>query len=251
MDQKRISREKEFYNISFSRADSNRREPVLKYYSIMDYARKFYMSIITKHCFDKKLLEYGCGTGSPETWEKRHAHVFGIDISDEGVKKANKISREKGLNAQYYVMNAEHTEFPDNFFDIIIGSGILHHLELKKAYLEINRLLKQNGCAVFIEPLGHNPFIALYRKLTPKMRTDDEHPLTMSDILLANNFFKKTETSYFNLFTFLAVPFRKSRHFEKILNSLISLEQHTMKHYPFLKKYAWVIVLKFEYPKKN
>ena len=35
---------------------------------------------------------------------------------------------------------------------------------------------------IFIEPLGTNPLINLYRKFTPTSRSDDEHPLTFEDI---------------------------------------------------------------------
>ena len=42
---------------------------------------------------------------------------------------------------------------------------------------EISRILKPNGKLLFIEPLGTNPLINFYRKLTPKSRSKDEHPL--------------------------------------------------------------------------
>jgi ubiquinone/menaquinone biosynthesis C-methylase UbiE len=64
-------------------------------------------------------------------------------------------------------MNAEATTFPDNSFDLICGSSILHHLNLDKACAEIRRILRPDGGAVFIEPLGHNPLINMFRKLTP------------------------------------------------------------------------------------
>ena len=51
-----------------------------------------------------------------------------------------------------------------NRFDIIYGTGILHHLNLKACLDEIERILKPGGKFVFIEPLGTNPVINLYRK---------------------------------------------------------------------------------------
>ena len=76
----------------------------------------------------------------------------------------------------------ENTKLSSNYFDIIYGVGILHHLNLNKTVKEIERLLKKNGSLIFIEPLGTNPFINLYRKLTPNSRSKDEHPLTFNDI---------------------------------------------------------------------
>jgi len=59
----------------------------------------------------------------------------------------------------------------------VCGSGTLHHLYIDAAFKELVRVLKPNGCVVFFEPLGHNFLINLYRKLTPSMHSEDEHPL--------------------------------------------------------------------------
>src|SRR3546814_19128134 len=88
------------------------------------------------------------------------------------------LATETGLHATFSVDNAEQTSFPDASFDRIGGSGILHHLDLDRAYAEIARLLKPGGRAVFLEPLGHNPLLTAYRDRTPRMRTEDKnHPL--------------------------------------------------------------------------
>jgi SAM-dependent methyltransferase len=73
---------------------------------------------------------------------------------------------------RFLVMDAESLGFDEGSFDVVVGSGILHHLALRQS-----RVLRPDGCAVFVDPLGHNIFIRLYRKLTPSMRTADEHPL--------------------------------------------------------------------------
>ena len=54
---------------------------------------------------------------------------------------------------------------------------------------EIARTLKPGGTALFIEPLGHNPAHQLYRRMTPSMRTADEHPLLQSDLASARRHF--------------------------------------------------------------
>ena len=43
--------------------------------------------------------------------------------------------------------------------------------------------------AVFYEPLGTNPMIRLYRRLTPRLRSADEHPLVDADVALARRSF--------------------------------------------------------------
>ncbi|MGE5352354.1 MAG: methyltransferase domain-containing protein [Acidobacteriota bacterium] len=245
MDNDRIQREIEFHNDRFGSNESTR-EKVDQFYSVMRAATEYYTSKASSYCKDKKLLEYGCGTGSYSLqWLKLGAIVSGIDISDEAIKIAKKNISGSGYNADYFVMNAEKTEFPDNCYDIIVGSGILHHLDLNNSFAELFRLLNNNGHAIFLEPLGHNPLINLFRKLTPSMRTEDEHPLREKDLQLARKYFSRVNAEYFSLFTLIAIPFRSSKHFNSILSFLEKMDRSIMRIFPFLKKHSWAVVLEF------
>ncbi len=250
MNDDRITREKDFHDDRFG-GDDNVRKGAAKYYSIMVTARKYYMEIASGYCKGKHLLEFGCGTGSPITWVKKQAIVTGIDISSAAIKKANEKAITNDIKANYYVMNAEKTEFNDNSFDVVVGTGILHHLDIDKAYAELSRILNIQGHSFFIEPLGHNPFINLYRQLTPTMRTEDEHPLTIDDIQLSKKYFDNVSVRYFNILSILAVPFRNTKYFSKIKNFLEELDGVLMFLLPFIKKYAWVVVICLSSPKKR
>lgn len=129
----------------------------------------------------KSVLEYGCGTGSLINLSlgARAKKTTGIDISEVVIGQAKqKYEKEVATGkVSFQVMDAEALEFSDSTFDLICGKSILHHLDLQKCYTEISRVLKSEGKAIFLEPLGHNPIINLYRKVTPKLRTVDEHPL--------------------------------------------------------------------------
>jgi hypothetical protein len=46
----------------------------------------------------------------------------------------------------------------------------------------MTKILQPKGKAIFIEPLGHNFLINLYRRLTPNIRSADEHPLLAKDL---------------------------------------------------------------------
>ena len=48
-------------------------------------------------------------------------------------------------------MNVEDTQFEDNSFDIIVGTGIIHHLNLKNIYLETSRILNKKCHVVEID----------------------------------------------------------------------------------------------------
>ena len=42
-------------------------------------------------------------------------------------------------------MDANKLQFPDNSFDVVFGSSILHHLDINQTLDEITRVLKPNG----------------------------------------------------------------------------------------------------------
>lgn len=101
----------------------------------------------------------------------------GIDISDAAIEKAKIEAKKINLEIVYFQeMDAESLKMNDSYFDIIYGKSILHHLNLKKALIQIIRILKPKGRGVFIESLGLNPFINLYRYLTHAMRTKEGYP---------------------------------------------------------------------------
>jgi SAM-dependent methyltransferase len=245
----RKQKEQNYHNKAFSEGTRKKAD---KYYAITKKSSGFYESFLRAHCNEGLTMEYGCGPGSSAfVLAEQAIKVIGIDISDVGIKQALTQAQNKCLpNVSFFVMDAEALAIADNKFDLICGNSILHHLELKKAFAEITRTLKTNGMAIFLEPLGHNPMINLYRKLTPRFRTEDEHPLLMQDLNIAHDYFEKIETHFFHLFSLAAVPFRKLPGFRLLLRFLDALDGATFKILPFIKKYAWIIVIVLAQPKK-
>jgi ubiquinone/menaquinone biosynthesis C-methylase UbiE len=246
----RIEREKEFHNHRFA---ENTRKSLDKYYSISTNTRKLFLDLMNTGLNGKKVLEYGCGTGSFSfDLAEKDAIVYGIDISEVAIDEAKKTAASKVFkdNLNFSVMNAENLKYENDFFDRICGNSILHHLELKTSLKELTRVIKKGGNAVFIEPLGHNPFINMYRKLTPKLRSDDEHPLKSEDLKLFREYFSKVNISYFHLTTLLAVPFRNTTLFNGIF-SILSKIDSALFSFEIFKKNAWMIVLELSEPKKD
>ncbi len=242
-DQERLVRERVFHDQRFGSA-IDQRSKLRKYYSVNKHLEKFYTDTISGLCNEKKLLEYGCGKGErTKKWVRLGAIVTGIDISSKGIEKAReRMSAIGDYQADYFVMDAENTTFDDSSFDIVVGSGIIHHLKLTDSYREISRILHENGHMVFSEPMGSNPLINLYRRLTPSLRTDDEHPLLEQDIQLLRKYFSHVEAEYFTLFTLLAVPFRKMSIFSKVHGLLAKIDQVVFQ-IPHAKKLAWMVVI--------
>lgn len=202
---------------------------------------------------EKKVLEIGCGFGSNILRiAKEGAYVTGIDISSVRVKETiSIIERENSqINACAMKMNAENLEFPDGFFDVVFGSGILHHLDMNLVLPEIRRVLKMGGTAVFIEPLGENPLINYYRKLTPTLRTEDEHPLIEKDFKLFRKYFAHVERKDFFLFSLASYFFRtfiKNEKMFKLSNRILNkVDLFLITILPFLGRYCWQTVIKLE-----
>ena len=118
---------------------------------------------------------------------------------------------------------------------------------MERAYSELRRVLKPDGHAVFIEPLGHNPFINLYRWMTPAMRTEDEHPLKWNDLNALKTHFQDVKIECFTFFTFAAIPFRRTFLFEPLL-AFFGLLDRGLFSIPFLRRYAWTAIIHAQKP---
>ncbi|MBI2967549.1 MAG: class I SAM-dependent methyltransferase [Bacteroidetes bacterium] len=108
-----------------------------------------------------RLLEIGCGTGifTEKVFHITRAKITAIDISPELLELAKK----KLPEVDFRIADAMATNFPDDSFDGVYGSSVIHHLEYEPAFREIYRVLKKGGRMVFAEPNMLNPQIFLER----------------------------------------------------------------------------------------
>jgi ubiquinone/menaquinone biosynthesis C-methylase UbiE len=249
----RAERERAYHNALYEDA-GDARASCGRFYAIARRSQGFYWETVLFLARDGRVLEYGCGDGR---WAcvyelaKRGALATGIDISDVAIELANKRCADLQLQnrATFEQMNGEALTFADNTFDLIHGNGILHHLNIAKAFGEISRTLKPIGTAVFIEPLGHNCFLNLYRRATPKLRTTDEHPLKSADMESAKNYFEQVELHYFHLSSLVSIPFLKSRVFEPMLNALERFDEALFRLIPGVQRFAWQVVMLLSKPR--
>ena len=224
-----------------------------KFYSIARKSREFVNNYLIQNCLEKRVLDYCCGNGGTTLFLAGHgAQAIGIDISNTSIRNAKKESINKRLakDATFFVMDAENLDFKDNYFNLIVCNGVLHHLDVKKAYPELARVLKPDGSIICDEPLAYNPIFQLYRKMTPHLRTkwEMEHILSKREIELAKKYFKKSEIEFFHLATLLAVPFRKLPGFNFILKFLEIIDSLLLK-IPFIKWLSWQVVFILSKPK--
>ena len=109
---------------------------------------------------DKKILEIGCGNGEfSNRFLTTGAQVYCVDISTKLIEMLR--ARYSGTNLRFVVTDVEHLPYDDDYFDGIIGNGVLHHLNLEICLIEIYRVLKRNRRIFFVEPNMLNPEVFL------------------------------------------------------------------------------------------
>jgi SAM-dependent methyltransferase len=243
----RLATEREFHNRLFTEGT---RAATVKYYTIAGSSHRHYERLLFSRCAGRRVLEYGCGTSTMAmALARRGARLTGIDIADVAIEQAREQARREGLEASFLRMNAEALEFPDQSFDLVCGGGILHHLNVAKAAREIARVVRPEGAAVFIEPLGHNPLINLYRRLTPGLRTPDEHPLTLRDLEMLEEHFGAVEARFFHLTSVGAVLLRRLPGFDLLVKALDAIDRGMFAVLPVTRRYAWMVVLLLRRPR--
>jgi len=165
------------------------------------YAYKFYWNLFGD-VKGLRILDFGCGNGWLSVLlANRGAKMWGIDISEELIKQAKQLADKEGLleKISFHEMPAENLTFEDNFFDLILGSAILHHTDLYLAINNLYRVLKPCSKAIFIEPMNQNIFLKIWRKITPWRRSPVEKALTYEELKLIQNIFPYAKFYFFNL----------------------------------------------------
>lgn len=148
----------------------------------------------------KRVLVYGCGDDCAPLWfSKSGASVDAIDISPKAIEIQERLAAVAGLAINAVVMDGNRLNLPSHEYDIVYGNAILHHLRLSEAIPEIGRVLRPGGVAVFRDVMRGGLFLRVFRRLTPFMRTPDEHPLTPDDFLLLKSRFDRCEIDYYVL----------------------------------------------------
>ena len=226
-----------------------------RFYSITGKSARYWDHWLERCCPGAIALDYCCGTGEmSHKMARLGATVTGIDISEVSIETANAEADRCGLadKINFIVGDAEHTDFADDSFDIVIASGVLHHVDLDAAYAEIARILKPNGSVICGEALAHNPFIMAYRRRTPHLRTafEVDHILRVSDIKRARKYFRSVDIRFFHLLSIGAIPFRNTLLFRPIL-AVLEVIDSVLTRIPFLRHHAWQAMFTLANPRED
>lgn len=127
----------------------------------------------------KRLLDLGCGTGYLlKGADERGLETYGIDISDEAVKIAKRISP----NSKIIEGRGEKINFPDNFFDYLICIGALEHfIDMEKGIDEIIRVAQEDALFCIVVPNVNYLYWKIRGKKGTKQSKINERLLSLDD----------------------------------------------------------------------
>lgn len=104
----------------------------------------------------QRILDLGCGTGNLTAAILNHfpnAEIHALDISADILNEC-KIRFKQHKNIVYHQQDFSTLNFPENYFDLIISSIAIHHVndeEKEKLYAQILKMLNPKGIFEFVD----------------------------------------------------------------------------------------------------
>ena len=130
-----------------------------------------------------RLLDYGCGTGILLSIMRRLGFggtLDGCDVSSGMLEEAARTWKD-GKQPEFRLIEDGNAPYPDQRFDVIVISGVLHHVEpsqRKPVYQDLVRLLTP-GSRVYV--FEHNPLNPVTRWVVSRVPIDKNAVLLSAD----------------------------------------------------------------------
>lgn len=189
----------------------------------------------------EKVLELGVWPGHlAQAFFESGFEVWGIDLDPKRLEK----KLDPKISLRYRDLNNTplHLPYPNDFFDFVIISEIIEHLDPKKLpelFCEIKRVLCQNGTLILTTPNKHSlhNLISFLKKTRKKIQNGHGHVREYSQkelrkILVASQMKTRTlKTTNFYLNIGKAAP-------DKYFYPLKNLHQHPNKLFNLLKCFS-------------
>jgi len=112
----------------------------------------------------KRIFDFGCGMGEEAMYfAQLGAEVHAMDISSKGMTITRRRAEFNTLKVEARVGDVLNSGYQDEYFDLIHGIGILHHVGLDQGLREVHRLLKPGGRAGFVEHMSNCGIVDWFR----------------------------------------------------------------------------------------
>ncbi|MGH8289032.1 MAG: class I SAM-dependent methyltransferase [Steroidobacteraceae bacterium] len=220
-----------------------------RFYRTASLSRRYFFDWVSRHSPGKVVLDFACGDGDValRAAEAGADLAIGLDISGVSVLNARKAAEERGFTTRTRFLRAdcENTGLPSSSVDVVICAGVLHHLDVQRAFPEIERILAPGGRAIAFEALSYNPLIKLYRNRNAHQRTEWEkaHILSLREVRLASRFFDVGQIRYFHMCSILGVW---APHLLPLLNGV----DRVLTRVPILQLMSWMFTFELLSKKK-
>ncbi len=134
--------------------------------------------------YNARILDMGCGTGQLSNFlASAHRTVLGVDVCLNSLRLGQNFKMKHGLSrASFAQMNLFRPALKDDFFDVVISNGVLHHTgDCRGAFRRLGRLTRPGGYLIvglynsYSRKFFHYPRVALYRLTGLTSRWLDPH----------------------------------------------------------------------------
>jgi SAM-dependent methyltransferase len=202
----------------------------------------------------RTILDAGCGQGDLTLHLlEQGASVIALDVSPGMIGVVQSRARRLPDSVGELVTRTaplERSGLPDAGLDLVLGKFILHHVNVDSGAKELRRMLRPGGRAIFIENAGDNPILAFGRNRLagrfgiPRLGTEDEHPLTASDIDDLRRVFTHVTTHY-PVFEFLVLFDRQVLRFRypRISVAIRGLDNAVHRLTPRLRRFSYRVII--------
>ena len=216
-----------------------------RFYAGLSDSDSAFRSLLDGFAAGDRVLQIGCGVDSIGfELAARGVEVVGIDVSAVAVEQAALAAGRQGLDsASFRIMRAEVLEWPPNSFDGVIGSAVLHRVDVACTFAETSRVLRPGGVAAFLEPLGHNFVINRHRRRTRAARMQFEHPLRKEDFSLGSRYFGHVNVETHHLLSILTSPISDRFGGRTVHRVAAACDRVLLRHLSWLRWHAWIAVV--------
>ena len=199
---------------------------------------------------NKSILEIGPGLGVNAVHLARQgAIIIAMDLSGERLVSLKKLIQQQQLENKILLIQAsvEALPFVSDSIDRAFTKSVLLHTDLEKSLPQVNRTLKQDGKAIFIEPLTGNPFVNLYRALfAPKIWKEIAIYFGREQTAQVKKSFKDLQYHDFFCISFFAFlfqyGFRNLFFYKLLMPPFQAIDKFMFTILPFTKRMAWMRV---------
>jgi len=143
----------------------------------------------------RDILDVGCGPGFfSMLFGSKGYNVTGIDYSDKMVEEARRNAEAKGVDAKFFIMDAQNMDFPDSSFDLVLSRDMFWCLERPEAaYREILRVLRPGGMAIVSDG---NYYLHLYNKDYAEAKETLRSMFDNKDVEAGHEYFNKDKVDF-------------------------------------------------------